>query len=209
MFFVLRLFALLLVSLGLALPAAVGAEERTETVTIHVNVHLPTGTDVLGTVVLDRTCGVEETQSLATFNGMVNGTPATFNATAIERWYGNGNQEVEIVATDVKTPVLGSVPLRSFRIVQTAPGMGTVEGIPAAIDGTLEAPCSGRTSYTVTTAGQGSQSITELPRTGTPTLLANPITLTLLLTTVGGAMLVAGVWMGKRRVAQYTSGKDA
>ncbi len=60
MFFVLRLLTLFLACLGLALPAAVSAETRTERVTIHVNVHLPTGTAVIGTIVLDRTCGAVE-----------------------------------------------------------------------------------------------------------------------------------------------------
>ncbi len=139
---------------------------------------------------------------------MVNGEPATFNATAIERWHGAGKQEIEIVASNVKVPVLGSAPLRSFHIIQTAPGVGTVEGIPAAIDGTLEAPCSGRTSYTVTTAGQGSQVITQLPNTGAPTLHTNPVTLALLLFVLGGVMLFAAVRMGKRCVAQPPSAND-
>lgn len=99
------------------------------------------------------------------FNGMVNGNQATFNGTAKETWLGTGKEQVEVLSSSITGSILGQSPVRTIQIVQTGPNAITFDGVPASIDGNLEAPCSGRTSYTITNSGKGSQTITQLPNT--------------------------------------------
>jgi hypothetical protein len=146
------------------LPAIAAAQQSTETVTVQVSGQTPLGTAVIGTIVLQRTCG-SSTTSNVTFNGMVNGHPARFTGTVRENWLGNGKEEVEVLSTDLKGLVLGASPLRKILLVQTGANTIAVDGIPVAIDGTLVQPCGGRTSYTVTNVGQGARTIQQLPNT--------------------------------------------
>jgi uncharacterized Zn-binding protein involved in type VI secretion len=160
-----RIAALLVLSAVLLLPTLAAAQERTETVTFQLNGTTPLGTSIIGTLVAHRNCGATETNTDMRFNGMVNGAPATYTARAIEHWLGNGQETMDIVSTSIKGNVLGQSPIRTINVVQTGPGMVTFAGVPAAINGDLEAPCSGKTSYTVTNAGQGMQLISQLPNT--------------------------------------------
>lgn len=164
-----RLLHATLILLGMIivplLPTTAAAQQAsTETVTVQVNGQTPSGTAVIGTIVLQRTCG-SSTTSNVTFNGMVNGRPAAFTGTVRENWLGNGKEELEVLSTDLKGLVLGRSPLRNILLAQTGANTITIDGLPAAIDGTLEQPCSGRTSYTVTNIGQGARAIRELPNT--------------------------------------------
>jgi len=181
------------------LPTIAAAQQAsTETVTIQINGDLPTGTSVIGTVVLQRTCG-SSTTSNVTFNGMVNGHSAQFTGTVHENWLGNGKEEIEVLSTNLKGLVLGSSPLRKVLLAQTGANTVTVDGIPAAIDGTLEQPCSGRTSYTVTNIGQGSRAIKELPNTASQAgledvhrLLLQPYVIAGLFVGAGALLILAG-----------------
>src|SRR6478672_7099822 len=89
-FLILGLLALAL------LPAGVLAEQlTTETLSIQVNITTPTNMTILGTVVARRTLGAEITTDL-TFNGMINGAPASGTAKAVEHWLGTGQEDIEI-----------------------------------------------------------------------------------------------------------------
>lgn len=153
------------------LPTIAAAQQpSTETVTVQVRGTLPTGTIVIGTVVVQRTCGSPVTSQF-TFNGMVNGHQAQFTGTMHENWLGNGKEEVEVLSTSVPGLVLGESPLRKVVLAQTGANTIAVDGIPVAIDGTLVQPCGGRTSYTVTNIGQGSRTIQQLPNTASNQVL--------------------------------------
>jgi hypothetical protein len=133
-----------------------------------------------------------------TFNGMVNGHPATFSGRVIERWLGNGREEIEVLSTDLSGLVVGKLPVRKILIAQTGANLITVEGLPVAIDGTLEPPSSGRTDYTATNAGQGTRAILSLPNTasnidieGLRHWLLQPFVIAGLLIAVGGLLILA------------------
>jgi hypothetical protein len=129
---------------------------------------------------------------------MVNGHPATFSGRVIERWLGDGKEEIEVLSTDLTGLVIGKLPVRKILIAQTGANLITVEGLPVAIDGTLEPPCSGRTAYTATNAGQGTRAILSLPNTasnidmeGLWQWLSQPFALVGLLIAVGGLLILA------------------
>jgi hypothetical protein len=163
----LRLVTLILLSIIAiaALPTIAAAQQVVrETVTIQINGRTPAGTSVIGVVVAKRSCGAT-VESDVTFNGMVNGLPAAFSGRVIERWLGNGREEIEVISTDLAGLVVGKLPVRKILVAQTGANLVTVEGLPVAIDGTLEPPCGGRTAYTATNAGQGARTILALPNT--------------------------------------------
>jgi hypothetical protein len=195
----LRLAPLLLLSLLaiLLLPALATAQPIAgETVTIQINGRTPAGTSVIGVVVAKRSCG-ETVESDVTFNGMVNGHPATFSGRVIERWLGDGREEVEVLSTDLAGLVVGKLPVRTILVAQTGANLITVEGLPVAIDGKLEPPCSGRTAYTATNAGQGTRAIRSLPNTasnvdieGLRNWLLQPFAIAGLLAALGGLLIL-------------------
>ncbi len=167
------------------LPAGAQAQTTgTETVVIKVDVTTPSGTKVMGTVVARRQCGSPTTTELS-FNGMINGYPATATAMAVERWSGDSSAQIEInQITQWEAPVGRPNPI-TLNIVQTAPGLVTVNGVPVAIDGTLKAPCGGRTTYTVTNPGKGGEEIVLLPSTGQGPFFAHPLVIVGMLVTPG------------------------
>jgi len=176
---------------ALATPSVSAAQANIETVIVQIDGTTPLGTRMTGTIVVRRDCSVtNDFYSTATFNGMMNGKPVTFSGTMIERWLGNGREEIEVLSTDIQGRVNGRPPVRKFLIVQTGPNSVTVEGIPAAIDGDLEPPCSGRTSYVATNAGQGSTQITSLPNTASQAVAQQAAWLPLL---AGALALTAGL----------------
>jgi hypothetical protein len=180
------------------LPTLAAAQQvAKETVTIQINGRTPAGTSVIGVVVAKRSCGAT-VESEVTFNGMVNGLPAAFSGRVIERWLGDGKEEVEVISTDLAGLVVGKLPVRKILVAQTGANLITVEGLPVAIDGTLEPPCSGRTAYTATNAGQGAQIILQLPNTasnsdiaGLRRWLAQPFTIAGMLVGAGSLLLLA------------------
>ena len=177
-------------------------QQTTETVIIQIDGQTPAGTSVIGTVVLKRNCSANETKSEASFNGMMNGQPATFSGAVIERWLGNGTEEIEVLSTDIKGIVHGNVPVRKILLVQLAPNSISLDGIPVAINGTWEPPCGGRTSYVVTNAGQGTRSILQLPNTAAELIQpqnARWFDLAAVLILVG-ASVVAMLFLRKARV---------
>ncbi len=189
---VLGLLAITLLPLGAQAQTA-----GTEVVTIQVDVTTPAGTKVMGTVVARRQCGSPTTTEL-TFNGMINGYPATARATAVERWSGDSSAQIEITnITQWEAPVGKPNPI-TLNIVQTAPGLVTVNGVPVAIDGTLKAPCGGRTTYTVTNPGQGEEQIVLLPSTGEGPLFAHPLVIVSMLIVPGILMVLFSAVLGRR-----------
>jgi len=165
----LRLVTLIVLSIIAVLPTIAAAQQVTrETVTVQIDGRTPAGTSVIGVVVAKRSCGAI-VESDVTFSGMVNGLPAAFSGRVIERWLGDGKEEVEVISTDLTGLVVGKLPVRKILVVQTGPNLITVDGLPVAIDGKLEPPCSGRMAYTATNAGQGTQTILRLPNTASDT----------------------------------------
>jgi uncharacterized Zn-binding protein involved in type VI secretion len=172
----LRLAPLLLLSLLaiLLLPTIAAAQQvARETVTIQINGRTPAGTSVIGVVVARRSCGAT-VESEVTFNGMINGLPAAFSGKVIEHWLGDGKEEVEVISTDLAGLVVAKLPVRKILVAQAGANLVTVEGLPVAIDGVLEPPCGGRTSYTATNAGQGVRTILTLPNTASNTDVEGP-----------------------------------
>jgi hypothetical protein len=206
----LRLATFILLSIIAAslLPTLAAAQQTArETVTIQINGRTPAGTSIIGVVVAKRTCGAI-VESDVTFNGMVNGHPATFSGRVIERWLGDGQEEIEVLSTDLAGLVVGKLPVRKILIAQTGANLITVEGLPVAIDGTLEPPCSGRTAYTATNAGQGTRAILSLPNTtsnidteGLWHWLLQPFAVAGLLIAVGGLLILASRLLRDRRNA--------
>jgi hypothetical protein len=163
---------------------ALAQQADLETVSIQIDVTTPGGSSVVGTLVARRQCGATTTTDLA-FNGMVDGKHTTATATADETWSGDGRGEISNLKL---TSWQSSVPqpaVLDLTITQTAPGLITVNGVPAAIDGDLKAPCGGRTTYTLTNAGQGAASITFLPSTGGGPSFGDPLVVVALLTMPG------------------------
>src|SRR4051794_39212771 len=140
-----KMFALLSATmLALALlPASSFAQAtNTETVTMQVDVTLPSGTHVVGTVVAKRTIiNPSETDTELTFNGTINGYPASATATAVERWSDDGHATIEITKiTSWKARDVDQPPPMDLVIAQAGPGLITVNGVPVAMDGQLQAP---------------------------------------------------------------------
>jgi hypothetical protein len=145
-------------------PSAAQQSPRTETVVVQLSGRTPAGTSVIGTIVARRTCANVVTTAVS-FNGMVNGLPARFSAQVIERWLGPGREDVEVISTDLRGIVNGLSPIRTYRLSQSSPNLIFLDGVPVAIDGLLQEPCSGRLTYIVTNAGQLNLPITSLPNT--------------------------------------------
>ena len=169
---------LILVSLALALltagPQRVAAGPPHEVVTVLVDVTTPAGATVLGTLTVLRGC-TAETSAEYVFNGMVNGLPAAAEAAGIEHWGRDGRVDVTITAVRNWT-ITGVTPnILNIAVLQTAPGLLAVNGLPVAVDQVLQPPCSGPTSYTVRNAGAGQLSILSLPNTGAGSDLAQPV----------------------------------
>jgi hypothetical protein len=162
-----RTIQLLVLSLGLLAILPLGAQAATaiETVTMQVNLTSPRGMKVIGTVVAYRTLGSVVNTELS-FNGMINGAPASGNATAVEHWLGNGKEDIEITGvSNWRGPVDALAPM-NLHLEQHGSGVISVNGVPVAMNGVLQPPGSGDLSYTFTDAGQGSHDIGTLPNTG-------------------------------------------
>ena len=201
------LIVLSMIAIAALPPIAAAQQVARETVTIQINGRTPAGTSVIGVVVAKRSCGAT-VESDVTFNGMVNGLPAAFSGRVIERWLGDGKEEVEVISTDLAGLVVGKLPVRKILVTQTGPNLITVDGLPVAIDGKLEPPCSGRTAYTATNAGQGAQTILALPNTasnidveGLRHWLLQPFVLAGLLVGIGSLFILASRLLRDRSAA--------
>lgn len=186
-----RLFTLILLGLVFLPVAAFAAETKTETVTIEVNTTTPGGVPIIGTVVVHRT-GDAAVQSAVSFNGMVNGAPTSAQATATENWSSDGQAQItinEITGWNSTVPQPANL---TINLSQTSAGVVSVNGIPVAIDGLLQMPFTGRTSYSVTSAGGGSHQIDTLPRTGAGPLAINPLLIVGLLIASGLVLMALG-----------------
>ena len=195
------LFAVALLPLG-----AVAAQASTETISIQVNTTTPSGTSVIGTVVARRTLGgIVDTH--LTFNGMINGAPASLAAEATERWTGDGQASIEITRI---TDWQASVPqpaVISLNVTQTGPGLVSINGVPMAMDGLLAAPGKGRTTYTMTNPGQGPAQIVALPNTGMGFSPIDPLLIVGLLITPGLALVLLSSLL-RRWAGQAGAGSD-
>jgi hypothetical protein len=148
--------------------------------------------------VVQRTCDNVITSDVV-FNGTVNGLPARFSGKVIERWLGPGRQEVEVLSTDLNGLVINLPPIRTFTLTQTSPNIVFLDGLPIAINGTLEEPCSGRLSYIVTNIGQATAPITSLPNTtNIPGWLLHPYIITAGLISSGLLLIGLGRMLKKR-----------
>ena len=196
----LALFSILSVGLSLG-RAAAGA--GTETVTIQLDFTTPNGVQVTGTIVAERQMGTA-TLTEATFNGMVNGQPASATATGGEKWSGNTVAEFDLTSFTQWNVGLDRPGPMKIVVAQAAPGLVTINGIPMAIDGNLAAPGMGRTSYKVTNPGQSTGEIVFLPKTGDGSVLASPLLIVTLMIGPGIVLvLLSGLLrrLGKRETA--------
>jgi hypothetical protein len=160
---------------------------------------------VVGTLVARRQCGATTVTDVS-FNGMINGKQTTATATADETWSGDGMGEItNLTLTSWESSIPRPATL-DLTIVQTAPGLVTVNGVPAAIDGELKGPCGGRTSYMVTNAGQGASQITLLPKTGDGPSFGDPLVIVALLTLPGVGLVLLSYLFG--RVARRTGSRN-
>lgn len=186
-FITLGMLALSLAPIGVQAQQATGSE----TVTVQVDVRTPAGTQITGTIVAQRTCSDNNTTLTdLTFNGMVNGQPASASANGTETWSGNSTAEFNLgTVTAWSIPLTRPTALK-LNIAQTGPGLISVNGVPVAIDGDLMAPCGGKTHYTVTNAGQNTGQIVLLPNTGAGPIWANPLFIVALMVVPGILMIL-------------------
>jgi hypothetical protein len=209
---------LVLASLALTLlaggsqQAALAGPER-ELVTVLVDVTTPAGTAVVGTLVVMRGC-TAETSAEYLFNGTVNGLPAAAEAAGREHWGADGHVDVTITAVRNWTIAGVSPDILNVTVLQTAPGLLAINGVPLAVDQVLQPPCSGPTSYMARNAGAGQLSIMSLPNTGAGSNLAQPVpagtpSATMALTGVGllvGLSSILALVPGLRRRASRRGG---
>ena len=200
-----RLISVLALSTFLvaAAPLSVGAQAQTETVTILVDFTTPAGTQITGTVVGVRQCS-DSTLTDLTFSGMVNGQLANASASVVEHWAGNSSARFDRIEIREWRVGLERPGATELLLVQTAPGLLSVNGVPVAVDGELVAPCGGRTSYTLTNPGRGTQDIVLLPATGGGSLLSDPLVIVMLMVSPGIVLvLLSGLVrkLGERREA--------
>ena len=178
------LFAVALLPLG-----AAAAQASTETISIQVNTTTPGGVSVIGTVVARRTLGgIVDTR--LTFNGMIDGAPASLAAEATERWSSDGQAMIEITNISNWEASIPQPSVITLNVSQSGPGLVAINGVPVAMDGLLAAPGSGRTTYTVTAPGQGTAQIVALPNTGMGFSPIDPLLIVGLLITPGLALVL-------------------
>lgn len=172
------------------------ADGKSETVTVEVNTTTPSGVSIIGTLVIHRQGGAEVNSNLS-FNGMVNGSPASAEATATENWSGDGQAQITINEITAWNSTLPRPANLTISLSQTSAGLVSLNGIPMAIDGLLQQPFSGRTSYTVTGAGKGSSQIVMLPRTGDGQLILDPLWIVGLLVVPGLVLITISALLRK------------
>src|SRR5689334_20903055 len=93
---IIRVAALLIAmvsAFALGPSGAMAQQAGRETVTIQVDVTLPSGVSVIGALVARRQCGATTATTLS-FNGMVDGKPVSAAATADETWSGDSRGEI-------------------------------------------------------------------------------------------------------------------
>jgi hypothetical protein len=156
---------LLLFALAL-LPLTAAAEEiPTQTVSIQVNISAPSGASIIGTIVARRTGGAGVTTELS-FTGMMNGAPASMKGTAVERWTGDNQSQLQLTSITEWHAAVAQPSLLTLDISQSSPDVFYVNGVVFAIDHALQAPFGDRNSYVITMPGQGTSQIKVLPNTG-------------------------------------------
>lgn len=168
---------------------------KSETVTIQVDVTLPSGTSVVGTVVVQRTPGAATTH--VSYNGTIKGKPANATAEVTETWSGN-TDKIHVVAITSWNAVVRQPTISDFELTWIGNGLITVNGIPFAINAPLEGPGTGNHTYVVTMPGSGSQDVKTLPQTGSGSLLSDPMMLSGLLVAVGAGLLLLGITLSRR-----------
>jgi hypothetical protein len=200
---ILTLLAVTIAPVGVMAQPASG----NETVTILVDVRTLTGTQITGTITAQRQCGGSGTTFTAlSFNGMVNGQPASASANGTETWSSNNAIEFELgTITAWKVPLTKPARL-NLTIVQTTPDLISVNGVPVAIDGMLAAPCGGKTRYTVTNAGQSTELIVLLPKTGSGPIWAHPLFIMTMMVVPGLALIVVSSMLRKIAERRVTAG---
>jgi hypothetical protein len=167
----------------------------TETVTIQLDSTTPMGTHLIGALVIKRTVGTG--QAALSFDGTINGLPASATANATETW--PSGDRGEITVTEI-TSWNASVPrpnAMKVELAQVGPGVVTINGIPMAASGAIRPPGSGSATYTVTNPGQGTDPLSLLPKTGDGGVLADPLLVVGFLVAIGPALVVLGTLLGK------------
>ena len=206
-----RIAGIMILALLAAAIAPVGVMAQptsgSETVTVLVDVRTLARTQITGTITAQRQCSSSGTTFTdLNFNGMVNGQPASASATGTETWSSNNTVEFDLgTVTAWKVPLTKPTSLK-LSIVQTTPDLISVNGVPVAIDGVLMAPCGGKTRYTVTNAGQSTDVIVLLPKTGSGPIWAHPLFIMTMMVLPGIILIVVSSMLRKIAKRRVTSG---
>jgi hypothetical protein len=180
-----------------------------------VNLTTPGGTSIVGTVVGKRQCS-DPVRTELSFNGMINGSPASATASATERWSDDSNAVIDVTSIDSWSGPLGRPNPITLHVSQTSPGIVTVNGVPVAINGQLKAACTSDTgsgdggaslAYVFTNPGQGSGQVVLLPNTGEGPMLFNPLVIVAMLITPGIILVMLSSLL-RRRAAKQSGYSD-
>ncbi len=158
--------ALLVLGFGVLafLPSLTMAQGQQESLTIQLNLSTPSGIPLTGTFVARRTLGTPITAAW-TFSGLLQGQPFKATGTAVDRWLGDGKEEIEMTSYTSWESAVPQPPLMTISLQQVGDGVIAVEGIPLAVNGKLLPPGSGNQVFMATNAGQGARPVTSLPNT--------------------------------------------
>ncbi len=179
-------------------PGGAGAQAakfNTEIVTLQIDASTPTGTHVIGALVVTRS--LDTGQATLKFNGTIDGKPASATANATETWFGNGKSAFAITEITSWNALVPKPELITIELSQAGPGVILFNGVPMAASADLVAPGSGNLSYVVTNSGKGEDSITMLPKTGYGSTQSDPLMIAGFLVVIGPLMLLVGVLLSK------------
>ncbi|MEP6776722.1 MAG: hypothetical protein ABJA50_14100 [Chloroflexota bacterium] len=175
--------------------AVQAARTSDEYVTVQIDGATPTGVHIVGTLVVRRTLSTGEAN--LSFNGTVEGQPASASAIASETWAGTGKDELNVTSITSWNAPVPQPSLMNVHLSQVGPGLLTINGIPMATSAELLPPGSGNQTYVVTNPGVGEDSVAFLPQTGSGGAMLDPLMIAMFLVTIGPLLVVVGIVISK------------
>jgi hypothetical protein len=176
-----------------------------ETITLAVDLTLPTGTQVTGTVLIERKAGT--TTDNISFVGTVSGAYTSIKATGTETWSDPNDATLTVDKITEWNSTKRQPPLPVIlQFSQTSANLFTINGVPVAISGWLKPPGGGSASYIVRVAGSGPQDVTTLPNTGAGPISGVSFTpgwITTGLVGSGLVLLLLGLYLSRRHRIRY------